>query len=151
MLPDGSILIWQKLVENAKIENLKCDILSDFQTFCDPILRLLEWFCTNVPIARYARQNSKNQSINHSVRESLAWEKIGSSLLPLRIALKVESPRHSSKWAQETPREKKVQLKGDITLTLEALLICGNFNFLTVWFKLDFSFAALQSRELKGQ
>ena len=27
-----SILIKQKLVENAKIENLKCDILGDFQT-----------------------------------------------------------------------------------------------------------------------
>ena len=27
MLPDGSILIGQKLVENAKNEKLKCDIL----------------------------------------------------------------------------------------------------------------------------
>ena len=32
VLPDRSILIGQKLVENAKIENLKCDILGDFQT-----------------------------------------------------------------------------------------------------------------------
>ena len=31
-LPDRSLLIGQKLVENAKIENLKCDILSNFQT-----------------------------------------------------------------------------------------------------------------------
>ena len=31
MLPDKSILKGQKLVENAKIEKLKCDILSDFQ------------------------------------------------------------------------------------------------------------------------
>ena len=29
-----SILIGQNLVENAKIENLKCDILDDFQTLC---------------------------------------------------------------------------------------------------------------------
>ena len=29
-----SILIRQKLVENAKIEKFKCDILSDFQTLC---------------------------------------------------------------------------------------------------------------------
>ena len=32
VLPDRSILIGQKLVENAKIEKLKCDILGDFQT-----------------------------------------------------------------------------------------------------------------------
>ena len=31
VLPDRSILIGQKLVENAKTEKLKCDILSDFQ------------------------------------------------------------------------------------------------------------------------
>ena len=32
VLPDRSVLIGQKLVENAKIQNLKCDILSNFQT-----------------------------------------------------------------------------------------------------------------------
>ena len=32
VLPDRSILIGQKLVENAKIEKLKCDIFGDFQT-----------------------------------------------------------------------------------------------------------------------
>ena len=31
-LPDRSVLIGQKLVENAKIPKLKCDILRDFQT-----------------------------------------------------------------------------------------------------------------------
>ena len=31
-LPDRSILIGQKLAENAKIEKFKCDILSDLQT-----------------------------------------------------------------------------------------------------------------------
>ena len=31
MLPDRSILIGQKLVENAKIKKFKCDILSDFK------------------------------------------------------------------------------------------------------------------------
>ena len=31
-LPDGSVLIGQKLVEKAKKEKFKCDILSDFQT-----------------------------------------------------------------------------------------------------------------------
>ena len=31
-LPDGSVLIGQKLAENAKIQKFKCDILGDFQT-----------------------------------------------------------------------------------------------------------------------
>ena len=30
VLPDRSILKGQKLVENAKVEKLKCDILGDF-------------------------------------------------------------------------------------------------------------------------
>ena len=34
MLPDLSVLIGQKLVENAKIKKLKFDILGDFQTLC---------------------------------------------------------------------------------------------------------------------
>ena len=32
VLPDRSILIWQKLAKNAKIEKFKWDILVDFQT-----------------------------------------------------------------------------------------------------------------------
>ena len=31
-LPDMSLLIGQKLMENAKIDQCKCDILSNFQT-----------------------------------------------------------------------------------------------------------------------
>ena len=34
VLPDRSILKGQKLVENAKIQKFKCDILSNFQTMC---------------------------------------------------------------------------------------------------------------------
>ena len=34
VLPDRSVLIGQKLVENAKIKKIKCDILGDFQTLC---------------------------------------------------------------------------------------------------------------------
>ena len=34
VLPDRSVLIGQKLVENAKIKKFKCDILDDFQTLC---------------------------------------------------------------------------------------------------------------------
>ena len=32
VLPDRSILLAQKWVENVKIEKFKCDILGDFQT-----------------------------------------------------------------------------------------------------------------------
>ena len=35
VLPDRSVLIGQKLVENAKIKKFKCDILSNFQTMWD--------------------------------------------------------------------------------------------------------------------
>ena len=35
VLPDWSVLIGQKLVENAKIHKFKCDILSNFQTMCE--------------------------------------------------------------------------------------------------------------------
>ena len=34
VLPDRSVLIGQKMVENAKIQKFKCDILSNFQTVC---------------------------------------------------------------------------------------------------------------------
>ena len=34
LLPDMSLLIGQKLAENAKIQKFKCDILSNFQTLC---------------------------------------------------------------------------------------------------------------------
>ena len=34
VLPDGSFLIGQKMMENAKIEKLKWDIFGDFQTLC---------------------------------------------------------------------------------------------------------------------
>ena len=34
VLPDRSILIGQKLVENGKLQKFKCDILSNFQTMC---------------------------------------------------------------------------------------------------------------------
>ena len=34
VLRDRSVLMGQKLVENAKIQKFKCDILGDFQTLC---------------------------------------------------------------------------------------------------------------------
>ena len=34
MFPERSVLIGQKWVENAKIENFKCDNLSNFQPMC---------------------------------------------------------------------------------------------------------------------
>ena len=38
-LPDRSVLIGQKLVESAKIQKFKCDILGDFQTLCGGFFR----------------------------------------------------------------------------------------------------------------
>ena len=32
VLPDRSVLIGQKLAENAKVQKFKCDIMSNFQT-----------------------------------------------------------------------------------------------------------------------
>ena len=43
MLPDRSVLIGQKLVENAKIE--KCDILGDFQTLCLCAIKWPKFHC----------------------------------------------------------------------------------------------------------
>ena len=40
VLPDRSVFIGQKLVENAKFQKFKCDILSNFQTMC--ILQKIE-------------------------------------------------------------------------------------------------------------
>ena len=40
MLPDRKTLKNQKLVENAIIEKLKCDILSNFQTMCDAVWKI---------------------------------------------------------------------------------------------------------------
>ena len=43
VLPDRSILIEQKLVENAKIQNFKCDIFSHFQTLCNILCNVLSF------------------------------------------------------------------------------------------------------------
>ena len=34
LLPDRSILLGQKMKQNASIEKFNCDILSNFQTMC---------------------------------------------------------------------------------------------------------------------
>ena len=39
VLPDMSVLIGQKLMENDKIQKFKCDILSNFQTMCTDFQR----------------------------------------------------------------------------------------------------------------
>ena len=50
MIPDNSISKRQKIVKNAKLKQLKCDILGNFQTLCDVTvfennskLSLLSW------------------------------------------------------------------------------------------------------------
>ena len=35
VVPDRSFLKGQKMVENAKIQKIECDILSNFQTMCE--------------------------------------------------------------------------------------------------------------------
>ena len=55
VLPDRPVLIGQKLVENAKIENLKCDILGDFQN------TVLEYLKT-VHALSNVRQNQSESS-----------------------------------------------------------------------------------------
>ena len=37
VIPDRSVFIEQKLMENAKIENIKWDILANFQTMWGPL------------------------------------------------------------------------------------------------------------------
>ncbi len=42
VLPDRSVLIGQKFVENGKIQKFKCYILSNFQTICTYVFCLME-------------------------------------------------------------------------------------------------------------
>ena len=43
VLPDKSVLIGQQLMEKDKIQKFKCDILGDFQTVCECVLKELFW------------------------------------------------------------------------------------------------------------
>ena len=95
MLPDRSILIGQKLVENAKIKKFKCDILSDFQTLCtypkyQNIISFSIQNCVNIKVQRtvtvllepigtcfstvlfyWIRQHKKEVKLIHSAVSSL--------------------------------------------------------------------------------
>ena len=59
VLPDRSVLIGPKLVENAKI---KCDILSNFQTMCKT--------------CRIAKQRQLEQQENEDVEARTAWARV---------------------------------------------------------------------------
>ena len=48
VLPDRSVLIGQKLVENAKVKRFKWDILSNFQTTCCSLFSSLLTYLRNV-------------------------------------------------------------------------------------------------------
>ena len=56
VLPDMSVLIGQKLVENAKIKKFKCDILSNFQTMWSHFLN--EKSC----LTKQSKSNFLNES-----------------------------------------------------------------------------------------
>ena len=57
MLPDRSVLIGQKLVENAKIQKFKCDILSNFQTMCQGWQRAVVSISTVYKVEEYLLSN----------------------------------------------------------------------------------------------
>ena len=54
VLPDRSLFIEQKLMENAKIKNFKCDIFTDFQTMCSQCMKINKKSHLNF---RLAKQN----------------------------------------------------------------------------------------------
>ena len=68
MLPDRSLLIGQKLVENAKIEKLKCDNFGDFQTLCT---RLINAVC----ILTHLMLGNTSSSFSPNTKLTL-WNKV---------------------------------------------------------------------------
>ena len=67
MLPERSVLIGQKLVENAKIQKFKCDILSNFQTMCRVLnLILLPYKPDGVFRVLYESQNHDKKTFQFS-------------------------------------------------------------------------------------
>ena len=64
-LPDMSILIRQKLVENAKIEKYKCDILGYFQPLCMLVLCRI-----NYSLHRNGAQNWETTEITYAPESS---------------------------------------------------------------------------------
>ena len=94
MLPDRSVLIGQKLVENAKIEKLKCDSFGDFQTLCvmskfwkpqkSLILQHCELkilisyciACKSPKMSQFSRQNNPNETFFSNFLTLLFWAQI---------------------------------------------------------------------------
>ena len=68
VLPGRSVLQRQKLVENAKIQKFKCDILSDFQTMCLWLKRIFSPFSY---FSGYKRGMA--QSLRHCRTDLLLW------------------------------------------------------------------------------
>ena len=72
VLPDMSVLIGQKMVENAKIQKFKCDILSNFQTlwvhFC--LKRKLNIYYPFVFLMSSSAKSSKNKS---GIHQKTGW------------------------------------------------------------------------------
>ena len=73
MLPDRSILIVQKLMENAKIPKFKCDILSIFQTMCDCFI--VSIFLGQRKIGLYTQRGHKKKSaLKSPLAQMLRWK-----------------------------------------------------------------------------
>ena len=64
VFPNGSLLTGQKLVKNAKIQKIKCDILGDFQTLCYHLHSGLQFFGVNITeFAEPCRTNFGHQNV----------------------------------------------------------------------------------------
>ena len=61
VLPDRTILIGQKLVENAEIQKFKCDILGDFQTLCDGCDRVMSR--KSIPSLIHVSKNKEEEGV----------------------------------------------------------------------------------------
>ena len=70
VLPDRSVLIGQSLVENAKMEKFKWDILGDFQAIC--FTRKKNLFCTQA-IKSICRKSFSTSGKKNSLQKLHFW------------------------------------------------------------------------------
>ena len=71
MLPDKSVLIGQKLAENVKIKDFKCDILSQFQTMCVSTLKNIHFHTISLKIQVLYFEHSVGLKINFESGQKL--------------------------------------------------------------------------------
>ena len=82
VLPDRSILKGQTLVENVKIEKLKCDILGDFQTMWVDrswVFIGIHYFEVEETVASLKNQYPSDKSNNSVNSNNLIWNSLTST------------------------------------------------------------------------